>query len=128
MTSYREVWVRLQPGLVGAGAVDGRHLAARYAQVDGELSAMMDVVHQDHPDKVLLSDLSQRFGCDKELDGSRQLLLGNTAHHLGEALLFPVEHFHDGSHGFRRGWWSGKRNRPVEPLGEGLAHHCVSPG
>src|SRR5439155_467990 len=69
------------PRLVLGRTVDRRNLAARHAQIDRELPAMVDHVVQHLPEKILPAHIAHLLGCRIELDRRIQL---------------PVVHFPDG--------------------------------
>src|SRR6267154_483563 len=56
------------PRLVFGRAVDRRHLTARHPQVDGELSAVVDLIAEHEPQHVQASQIADLLRAGFELD------------------------------------------------------------
>src|SRR5690606_9419740 len=67
------------PGLVRRGAIDGRHLSASHAQVDAELSTVVDVVVQQEPEEIHVRDVAHGLRRDEEGGASPELILRGSA-------------------------------------------------
>src|SRR5712664_1866995 len=84
------------PRLILGRAVDRRNLAARHAEVDRELPAMVDHVVQHLPEEILPAHVAHLLGCCMELDRRAQLPIIHVAdrirHFFEDAL-----HFADGA-------------------------------
>src|SRR6267143_5315109 len=84
------------PRLILGRAVDRRNLAARHAEVDRELPAMVDHVVQDLPEEILSPHVAHLLRCGIELDRRIQLPVVHVPdgirHSLEDAL-----HFADGA-------------------------------
>src|SRR6267143_7308953 len=78
------------PRLILGRAVDRRHLAARDAQIDGELAAMVDHVVQHQPEKVLPAHVAYLLWGRVELDRRVQLVVVHRADLVGHLLEHPL--------------------------------------
>src|SRR6266545_6923054 len=77
---------RLHPWLVGGRPVDRRDLAVGHAAIDGELAAVMHLVHQHEPQQVHLAHITHLLGRHEELHRLVELRVGRPLDALDEPL------------------------------------------
>src|SRR5438034_6322269 len=122
--------VSLRPRLVRRRPVDGRHFAARHAQVHRELAAVVHHVHQQEPQEVHATDVAHLLGSDVELHGLVQLRVSRVAHLVGERLERPLALGHDAVPllGLLRHVLRRERQLAVHPLRAAIALEPERPG
>src|SRR5712671_1193664 len=114
------------PRLVFGRAVDSRHLPTGHAQVNGELSAVMDLVVQHEPQEILSADVAELLGRRVELDGRAQLTVVDFADGVRHGLENPLDFRHNAAPrtGHRRQVRRGEFEFPLYRLGGcGAFHH-----